>query len=559
MSAAITSHMLGRLLTERLVGGLRRQAITRTSQWAEMYRVMGQPFPGPWNFRHHPWLREIHDCEAELIVSKKAAQMGLTETALNKALKAIDIDGVSVMYVLPASKPDASDFSSSRFDPALEMSEHLSRLFTDVQNVFHKRAGNANLYLRGSKSRSQLKSVPAAFMVFDEVEEMDQKNIPLAFERMSGQTQRQAFMLSTPKSPGMGISKYFSMTTEEEFTFQCPHCKRWIMFEFPDCLVIKGSDLLDPVIEDSYYICKECKGILVHDEKINYLANGKWIPRYANRTGRGFHINQMYSMAPAGKAAELAKATLRAEISPADEQELWNSKLGLAHIVEGARVEDKHIIKCQERGGYVKVDGAPTNSYVTMGIDVGKWIHFVINQWFLDESMMTFDINLMATSKLLMEAKVLSFEELDKYMHAYSVMYAVIDAEPEVRKSIEFAQRFHGRISTAYYSSGLKSKIINTHKDTCAISVGRTAWLDMSLGRVISGRASFPRDLSMEFKEHLKALVRIYEKDRDGNPIGRYTKDENTPDHFAHAFTYAEIALPMGLGIAQTSDIVENT
>ena len=30
------------------------------------------------------------------------------------------------------------------FDPALEMSNHLGNLFTNVKNIGHKRAGNAN-------------------------------------------------------------------------------------------------------------------------------------------------------------------------------------------------------------------------------------------------------------------------------------------------------------------------------------------------------------------------------------------------------------------------------
>ena len=551
-------HQLTDLLTERLIAGLKRKAVTTASRWAEMYRMMGQPFPGPWTFKHHPWLREIHDCDAELMVSMKAAQMGLTETALNKALKVIDIDGISVMYVLPASKPDASDFSTSRFDPALEMSEHLNMMFTDVKNVYHKRAGNANLYLRGSRSRSQLKSVPAGFLVFDEVDEMDQSNIPLAFERMSGQLIRQAFMLSTPTIPNVGISKYYAQTTEEEFSFKCPYCDKWTFLTYPECLVIQGEELLDPKVDESHYICKECKHVLPHEQKIGFLADGRWVKKHDQRVARGFHISQMYSMAAAGRAPELARAVFRAQASPEEEQELYNSKLGTTHIVEGARVEDSHIRKSQEAsGGYVKADGAPTNSYVTMGIDVGKWIHLVINQWFFDSDMMTFDINLMAKSKLLMETKVLSFEELDKYMYTYNVFYAVVDAEPEVRKATEFAQRFYGKVKVCYYVEGLRNKAINEHHDSAAISVSRTSWLDMSLGRIITGRAMLPKDLSMEFKDHIKALVRVYVKDKSGNPIGRYVKDENTPDHFAHAFNYCEIALPLGLGLAQSADIQE--
>ena len=558
--ALMLNHKLQRVLAQRVAAGLKRRSIARTSDWALQYRVMGQPFPGKWTFRWRPWLRDMHDCNTEMMTGMKAAQMGYTETALNKALKAKDIDGQSVMYILPASKPDASDFSSSRFDPALEMSPHLAKLFTSVKNVQHKRAGNANLYLRGSKSRSQLKSVPAGMMIFDEVDEMNQKNIPLAFERMSGQKVMQAFMLSTPTIEGIGISKWHEQTTCEEYTFKCPCCSRMTMLESPENnLVITADDILDPEIENSYYVCKDCGGILHHEEKINWLKyeTSEWVPSFAGRTSRGFHINQMYSMALGGKPAAMAKAVIKADFSPEEEQELYNSKLGMTHAVKGARVDDEHIIACTEIGGHTKIEQSPNTYFTTMGVDIGKWIHLEINQWFFDDSMMTFDINLMATSKLVLENKVRDFEELDRYMNLFNVNYCVIDAEPETRKATEFANRFYGRVSICYYARGVPKKFINEHTDTPAISVDRTSWLDASLGRIIGTRCMLPKDLSMEYKKHIKSLVRIYKKDADGNPVGSYVKESNAADHFAHAHNYAEIALPLGLGLAQSKNIEE--
>jgi len=77
--------------------------------------VMGKPFPGLLSHENHPWTKDMRDCDAEMMVGQKAAQMGYTEVALDKSFKAIDIDGISVMYILPASNPDASDFSTARF------------------------------------------------------------------------------------------------------------------------------------------------------------------------------------------------------------------------------------------------------------------------------------------------------------------------------------------------------------------------------------------------------------------------------------------------------------
>jgi hypothetical protein len=43
--------------------------------------------------------------------------------------------------------------------------------------------------------------------------------------------------------------------------------------------------------------------------------------------------------------------------------------------------------------------------------------------------------------------------------------------------------------------------------------------------------------------------VRIYEKDTDGNLVGKYVKGDNNNDHFAHSRNYAEIALPLAVSV----------
>ena len=123
-------------MAQRITSGLSRKAITSCSQWAEKYRILGgKDFPGPWRFKHHPWLREMHDSLAPMNVGKKSAQMGYTETVLNLTFFKIDIERVDCLYVLPSKTPDASDFSTGRFDPALELSPHLENLFSDVKNI----------------------------------------------------------------------------------------------------------------------------------------------------------------------------------------------------------------------------------------------------------------------------------------------------------------------------------------------------------------------------------------------------------------------------------------
>ena len=547
----VLRHPLEIILAQRLIAGLKRKSVTTCSKWAETYRVMGEPFPGLWKFDHHPWVRELHDCTAAMTVGQKAAQMAFTETALNRIFFRMDVNGRSCMYVLPASKPDASDFSTSRFDPALELSPHLSKMFSEVKNVGHKRAGNANLFIRGSRSRSQLKSVPASEMVFDEVDEMVQENIPLAFERMSGQSEKHAFMLSTPTIEKYGINSYFESSTQEHYFFKCPHCGRMTEFVFPDCLIVTAEKITDSTISESYLICKDCKHKLDHDSKIEWLQDGIWIPSFAGRECRGFTISQYYSMTVS--PAELAIAKIKADDDKAYEQEWYNSKGGIPHTVKDAKLTIADVENCV--GQHRKVDSLLVPAVVTMGVDVGKWLHYEIDQWFFDRTIGGPDINLMSTAKVLSEGKVMHFEELDDLMTKFRIGFCVIDANPERRKAFEFAQRFYGRVRICFYGNSVSGKTIILHSDDeHSVTVDRTTWLDLSLGRVRRKKIILPVDTSLDYKNHLCSLVRVYKLDKNENPTGIYVKG-NDDDHFAHARNYAEIALPLCASLMTSQDI----
>ena len=509
---------------------------------------MGQPYPGNWSFKHHPWARGMHDCDAEMMVGQKGAQLCYTEVALNKSFYNIDVHGNSVLYVLPSSTPDASDFSTSRFDPALEMSPHLANLFSDVKNIGHKRAGSANLFLRGSRSRNQLKSIPVSFAAIDEVDEMVQQNIPLIFERMSGQLSKQSFLLSTPTIEHYGINAYYEQSSQNHFFFQCPSCSRLTEFTFPECLEITAEHWSDPAIFNSSLKCKECKNKLSHKGKYEYLGKGDWISGFTDRIVQGFHINQLYSSTV--RPDEIAVSYLKGKENPSDEQEFWNSKMGMPHEPEGARVSDADIQSCI--GSFKMQDIAPAGALVTMGVDVGKWIHYEITQYFMDK--LNVDVNTSARGRVLTVGKVRNFEELDHKMRRYQVNFCVIDANPERRKALEFAQRFWGHVKLCFYARGISTKVITLHKaEQHTVSVDRTNWLDLSLGRIRLTKIAIPVDVPIEYKDHLKNLVRIVEKDRDGNPVARYMKTGE--DHYAHARNYNEIALQLVATFAQSHDI----
>lgn len=539
---------LKQVFMQRIAEGLKRKSVTTPSRWAENYRVMGSPFPGKWSFRHHPWLRDMHDSNAEMNIGMKAAQMGFTENVLNIVFFNIDVKGVDCLYVLPAKTPDASDFSAARFDPALELSPHLQNLFSDVKNVGHKRAGSANLYIRGSRSRAGLKSIPTGFIVLDETDEMTVENIPLALERAAGQVEKSTWMISTPTIDNFGIHKYFLQSTQNHFYFKCPSCSRFTELTFPECVVVTADNLADPEIKDSHYICKECKNKLHHETKPEWLADARWEPSFPDRDSAGWYIPQLYSCTV--KPVDFARAAILSQTDPAAEQELYNSKLGLPHTVDGARIMETDIQKVVR--GHKKHE-ARAGGLITLGIDVGKWLHWELDEWSVPPHYAV-DVNTDSVPKVLTQGKFRDFEELDVLMADFNVSFCVIDANPERRKALEFANRHYGRVKLCFYGRGITGKVIHVHDAEPTITVDRTAWLDLSLGRFKRNSIELPCDVDHEYREHIKAPVRVYQRDADGNPVGRYVEG-SADDHYAHARNYAEIALGLAYNQAQSYDI----
>lgn len=484
------------------------------------------------------------DSEAMINVGRKSAQAGYSEAVLNRTFYKIDIERTSCLYVLPNAQPDASVFSADRFDCALELSEHLGNMFSEVKNVGHKRAGTTSLYVRGSNSRGGLKSIPVGFLVLDEYDEMCQENIPLAFERLSGQFKKQIWEISTPTVPAYGINLEFLKSTQEHFFFKCPSCSKRIELNF-DNMVITAEGLDDPRLGDSYYKCLECGNKLSQEReaKQDYLGTGLWEPTVegADPDIRGFYVNQMYSSTITPK--ELARSYMLAQLDPDHEQEFYNSKMGLPHIVDGAKLSMDHFppLICD----YKKTDPPPRGKLITMGVDQGKKLHYEIDLWYIDQ--WGPDLNARCKCRVLNEGWCTNFEDLDLLMRTYNVAMCVIDANPETRKALEFALRFLGSVRLNYYTKGAQGRNIkfdplNVNRDH-KINVDRTSWMDTALGRFYTKRIELPKDTSFEYKSHLIEPTRIYQKDQDGNNVGRYVNTK--PDHFAHARTYAEIALPL--------------
>lgn len=529
---------------------------------------MGVPFPGPFSFNYHPWAKEVHDSQARMNVAMKAAQTGLTEVCINRAFYTLDMLRRDVLYVLPTTV-NAGDFSKGRFGPALTHSAYLKRLFTNTNSEKLKQTHHGTtLYIRGSRGDSNLKSIPVSDLYLDEVDEMDQSQIWLAFERLSGQLDKTIFAISTPTVPEHGISLLYEESSQEHFMFTCPCCSRLTELVWPDCMEIIGESVSDPRCHESFLKCKECGGRLEQADKPNFLSSGKWVPTNpdANMDNRGFHINQLYSFTVT--PGEIVIAHFRGMGDEGAGAEFHKSKLGKPYVPEGGQILDEQIDNCVK--GHSKNDTPPLEvegghrRIITMGVDQGNWLHTVVIEWFFEA--FGKDLNSVAIGKLLWFGKFNvqadnGWGQLRQMMRTWQVLHCVVDADPNTNDARQFARAFPGYVSLCRYRRGVPQKELAVAEmddmRTQVVTVDRTSWLDISLGRYKTAvpRMHLPRDTNIELRDHLKALVRTYKQDENDNPVATYMKPGNRADHYAHSLNYGEIALPFAASYVRGTDI----
>ena len=547
-------------LKASFVDGLKSRSLTSCSRWSANRRVMGgNVSPGPYSWAKHPWAREMLDSWAPFNYAMKAAQVGVTEVGINRALYIIDRMKQDVLYVLPTTVT-ATDFSKARFGGALALSPYLRNMFTDTNAVGIKQAGANTLYIRGSRGDSNLVSIPVSEMILDELDRMEQKQIWLALERLSGQAEghKHVWGISTPTIPNFGIHKLFIGSTQEHFVFKCPCCSRHTHLKFPECLEIRGEHTTDARCVESFLKCKECGGKLEHKDKPNFLKHAYFeaFDKNANPEVRGFAISQLYSYTVT--PGELAVAHFRGTGDELAQKEFHNSKLGLPFIGDGAKVDDTMLDNAI--GDHAKSDPRPTHAgrLITMGIDRGKWNYLEVDEWTIDKYGL--DINACSKPKVLFEYKFLD-EDFDKVvdeaMREWQVLACVLDADPGTMEARRFARRFPGFVWLCRYRNVSSKEVVVTEEENDApmATVERSNWLSAALGRFKTNptRISLPKDVSREYREHMKSLVSTYERDDNGNPKLAYVK--TGADHFAHARCYNEIALPFAASISTGKDV----
>jgi hypothetical protein len=481
-------------------------------EWVERSSIIldGKPF----TFERHEYLRVPYQDNHPFTVEMKAAQMGLTSKAMLKVVYVARYGGYrGILYLFP-SKSDVTDFSKGRVDPLIdENPETIGKWIRDTDAANIKRIWNAFLYLRGMKSRTGLKSVPADLVVFDELDEAPQNAVDMAMERLAHSEFKEVWKLSNPTLPDYGIDKAFQQTDQRYWLLKCPKCGEHTCLEdtFPECLLEVGGRVIRA--------CSRCRAEL-------NPALGEWVAKKPSITDkRGYHYSQLFSqfVNPAEILHQFRTTTNR--------QDFFNLKLGQPYVEAENRLSIEEVLSLCGRDGINSVDPGPCS----MGVDQGKDLHVVIGKrdyW--------------KGARIIYLGVSKDWEELDRLMKVFHVSRCVVDALPETRNARAFAERHKGKVFLNYYFEHQKGSYRWNEKDL-TVACNRTESLDASHNEVMNGQVILPKECGIVrvFAEHLHNVAKKLEEDEETGSK-RYVYVRLGPDHFRHAFNYEGMARRYG-------------
>lgn len=540
------------------------------SVWAERNRLIPDLVtkrPVPFSFDGFPWTRDFVDDFAPRKVAKKPSQFGLTEAVLTEAFWSVLVEQASVLYCLPTDAA-VSDFSASRFDPAIQISPAVKAAFSNVSNVGHKRAGAANLWLRGARSKSDARSVDPRRLKLDEINEMEPAMVALLEERITGQVDGSVTLLSTPTIPKFGIDLEYEASDQKQWLVKCPRkrCADWVWLDWAS---VKWAD---DDASTAHIECPRCHAPWEEEYRLAAARTGRWVAQRPDVLAKhgisGYWITRACSLVmPLWK---IVAKYLKARHDPTQLEHVMNG-FGVAFIVAGMKLTEERILATVR--DYEQLSAAPDDvETTTMGVDVGSLLHYRISTPRPDPR------DPKGTGRsVLRTGAVPNFEDLDELMRAFRVSRCVIDANPERRKAKEFQDRWGGpgagRVWLALYPNdpALLARWDEGAEDNerGMVQIHRTEAMDLTLSRfrypagsagtagdLPAGTIDLPRGLPSDFAEQLCAPVRVYETGKNG--MQRAVYRENGADHYAHASLYDEVAA-LGAWGAPAGGTVEPT
>lgn len=489
--------------------------------WADRLPIPGQ---GSLDFSLFPFQEELYSDEvayARQVAVMKATQAGISEWLIRWSIFFADTRGDNSLYVFPNQRV-LRDFSDGRVRPLIQSSEYLKARIPRgfIDNKMLKQIGYGYLYARGSRNKTDLISVPAGTLAFDEYDDLVQENIPEAEKRLSSPTSRGLIRrIGVPTYSDYGIHARYEASDQRKWLVKCGSCSKELPLAFwPED--DHSTHYLDT--DRLMMVCGNCEEVVPR----RAIAEGRWVAMYPGRRHLGYHISRlMVPTADYEAIVEESKLTKDFEIAT-----FWRSTLGLPYDQAEGRLSKAAIAAAISAGGEFMMGpwdaGYTGQGLVTMGVDVASARNLNVR---ISE-------HLSRTQKrALWIGEVKDFDQLAIIMQAFHVHCAVIDGTPDGRLARAFCERFPGRAFWISWGDNqlelMKIDEVDRH-----VSFRRTELISATLDLVRRQLNWIPVNHPADYVKHMRSPVLKKEEDDKGRVVVYYSKSGD--DDYMQAESY---------------------
>lgn len=291
--------------------------------------------PGPFTIEMTPYAREILDAFADPDVRRiyyiASRQVSKTTTIENMLAFAARQAPGPALLVLPSESKGVKQFE--RFKAMFDASPQLAQEKTQYKSDWRKDGIQLRRMLIGlawAGGGATLKGDPIRYLILDEVAAYamlkDGHPAEIAIPATNTFHNSKIVFATTPTTSDELAWQGFESSDKCRYWVPCPRCDVYQTLEFNRDTLRWPEDVDDPDQIESNdlasYHCKHCEGEIHHEEKVDILMRGKWVPEKASidiHTGevtgkkktayRGFQISALYSVWV--KFSEVAAAFLR--------------------------------------------------------------------------------------------------------------------------------------------------------------------------------------------------------------------------------------------------------
>lgn len=484
--------------------------------WTLAYRsIRGESIQLP------PYIRDLLRDPHPFLVIQKAAQIGISELLVSIALFAAATAYAGrghVLYLLPTAER-AEQFSQVRIADAIAESPPLTALVGPTEerprlpdNARVRSVGAGTLYVRGGREPASIRGIDADLVILDEADEMDERLIQEAFQRLGSSRAGRVIAASTPRAPELGINELYLRSDRRRYWLPCPRCGAAQPLEWDANFSVDGIR------------CRErgCRA------QLDVWAEGEWRAELPGNTDvRGYQLSRLYS-----PFADFRQMEWLAD-SPGltAQREFINSVLGEPFEPPGGSLSSGELDAARREYSLPDNHVGPT----WMGVDQGAVQHVVVRERAGQEW------------RLVFAGTLQRIADVADLARRFGVCSVVIDAAPSTHEAQDLIAACHAvdiRAYAAYYTRhDGRIEVLSRER---RVNIDRTFALDRMYAELRDGTRTLPdnardlggriRDGRGEYYRQLTTPKRILEEDAHGTAVYRYHASRD--DHFAHAEVY---------------------